>query len=305
MAAAFLVGSAWPIVVTIFAPETIGSHGGVYSDAARAMVTGGNPWVVGPPAAVFGGPPSMLVPFVPTAFVGWDAARFVWVALDLVVATWALRRLQLPAYWLLFPPLFIAISIGHPEVLVLALITVKHPIGGLAMLIKPYAAFPFLAERRWMAFSLAAVVGAVTLLVLPWRLFFDQLPEIGATLARQNVGDSVFGQPIPMAVGIICLIVLGPRRALWLGVPVIWPYAQPIYKTMTVPMLSPIIAIAWAIPIQGATVSGIVIEAALLLAARRRTLGSLLRSGLTVRAITPGVKPVNLPTPAVQGATVQ
>ncbi len=277
---AFVPGSAWSIVVSIFEPLTIGSHGWIYSAAAQAWLTGGDPWRVGPPAAVFAGPPTMLLPFAVTAFASFDLSRFSWLAIDLVVAVWALRRLGMPAYWLIFPPLFEAIVLGHPEVLVLGLLAIRHPIAGLAMLIKPYAALPFLAERRWWAFVVAAIGGLVTLPLLPWGLFFDELGYIGATIARQNVGDSVFGQPILMVVAVLALAVLGPRRALWLGVPVLWPSAQPIYKTMTIPMLPPVVALAWAIPIPGATLAGVVVLAALVLFAKRRRLPDWVRRGM-------------------------
>jgi hypothetical protein len=273
-------GSAWSIVVSIIAPGTIGSHGAIYAEAARAWLTGADPWQVGPPAAVFAGPPPMLLPFVPFAFLPGDINRIAWVAIDVVVAVWTIRRLHLPPYWLIFPPLFEAIVLGHPEVLVLALLVIRGPIAGLAVLIKPYAVFPLVAERRWAAIALGAIVGAITLVVLPWGLFVSELPRIGETLARQSEGDSVFGQPLLMVAAVIALGVLGLRRGLWLAVPVLWPAAQPIYKTMTIPALSPIVAIAWALPFPGATLGGVMVYALLSLVDRRRALPSWLREGI-------------------------
>lgn len=271
-------------MVSLFEPLTIGSHGGIYSEAARAWLTGGDPWLIGPPAVVFAGPPSMLLPYAPTAFASWDVARVIWVVLDVAVALWALRQLRLPAYWLIFPPLFEAIVLGHPEVIVLALLVLRGPISGLAVLIKPYAGLPLVAERRWGAIALAAAAGVVTLPFLPWGQFVAELPQIGATIVRQNQGDSVFGQPILMAIAGIALAGLGLRRALWLFVPVLWPYAQPIYKTMTMPVLSPIVAIAWAIPIPGATLAGIVLEAVLFQLGRRRPLPGWVAEGIRPQA---------------------
>jgi hypothetical protein len=223
----------------------------------------------------------MLLPFIPFTPFGWDLNRPAWVAMDVVVAIWAFRRLGVPPYWLIFPPLFEAIVLGHPEVLVLGLLAIRHPISGLAMLIKPYAAFPYFAERRWRAFVVAVVVGAATLVFLPWRLFLEDLPVISATLARQSAAtDSVFGQPIPMVIAAIALASLGLRRALWLSVPVLWPGAQPIYKSMTIPALVPVVAVAWALPVPGATLFGIVAYALLFQIDRRRGLPAWLQHGI-------------------------
>jgi hypothetical protein len=301
MLLAFIPGAAWSVMVSIYQPLIVGSHGALYSDAARAMLTGANPWLVGPPAAIFAGPPTMLLPFVPTAFVNSDWVRIGWTVLDVVVAAWALRRLRLPAYWLIFPPLFEAIVLGHPEVLVLGLLVLRNPIGGLAMLIKPYAALPMLAERRWTWLAVGAIAGLITLPFLPWSLFVSELGHIGATIVRQNAGDSVFGQPVLMVVAAVALLALGLRRAAWLAVPILWPYAQPIYKSMSIPMLMPVIAIAWALPIPGATLVGLVVAAVLVQVERRRPLPAWLRRGIEpVSDYLPGLDatPTLAPAPA-------
>ena len=223
----------------------------------------------------------MLLPFAPFAFLPWDVTRFAWVAIDAAVAVWAIRRLRLPAYWLAFPPLFEAIVLGHPEVLVLGiLVGVSGPLAGLAALVKPYAVLPLLAERRFLAIVIAGVATGATLLILPWGQFLAELSTISANLARQNVGDSTFGDPALMVIGGIALIALGPRRALWLAVPVLWPYAQPIYKVMSIPVLPPVLALAWAIPIPGMTLMGVVVLAVLTVVNRQRTLPGWLVNGI-------------------------
>jgi hypothetical protein len=284
LALVFAVSSAWSVIVVAVAPGILGSHAAVYAEAARAWLTGGDPWRVGPPLVVFAGPPPMLLPYAPFAFVAPDVTRFVWVALDAAVSIWALRRLRLPAYWLAFPPLFEAIVLGHPEVLVLAFIVVglqstldrranrlEQAIAALSAVIKPYAALLLLAERWWWAFAAGAAIGVISALFLPWQLFLSELPMIGANIARQNVGDSTWGQPLLMAVAAAALLALGPRKALWLAVPVLLPSAQPIYKVMTIPMLPPVLALFWAIPIPGLTLVGLVLYAGLSVARRRPT----------------------------------
>lgn len=285
--AAFIPGSAWWALIALVQPAGLGSHANIYTGAAAAWLGGGDPWSVGPPAAVFAGPPSMLLPFVPFVGLPIDFTRLAWFALDLVLAAWVIRRLGMRAYWLLFPPLFAAIILGHVEVLLLGMLVLRGPLSGLAAIIKPYAALPLLAERRWSALALAAVVVIVTLPILPWARFISEAGSISETLARQNVGDAVFGDPLLMGVGIVALGALGIRRALWLAVPVLWPYAQPIYKTMTLPVLSPVIAIAWALPVPGATLVGVVALAALVMVDRVHPLPAWLKVGIEPAASPP------------------
>lgn len=249
-------------------PAIIGSHAVIYTEAARAWIAGGDPWQVGPPAVVFAGPPPMLLPFLPFVALPGLAVRATWVVGSFVVAVWSLRRFGLPAYWIGFPPLVEAIVLGHPEVLLLGLLALRGPLSGLAVIVKPYAGLPLLAERRWGALALAAIALVVTIPVLPWPRFMAELPAIASTLVRQSAGDSTFGQPLLMIIGAVALASLGLRRALWLSVPVLWPYAQPIYKVVTVPALSPLLALAWSIPIPGSTLAGLILEATLLLLLR-------------------------------------
>jgi hypothetical protein len=289
--AVFALVSGRNLVDGLLDPRYFGAHAVVYTDAARAWLSGGDPWRVGPPNVIFAGPPPMLVPFVPFVWLPVDLIRLIWVLGTAVLAIWTLRRLRLPAYWLAFPPIFLAIELGHPEVLILWLVVFGGTAGGLAPLIKPYAGLALLAERRWRAIAFGLLVFLATFPILPWPLFVADLSQIGATIVRQNVGDSAFGQPLLVAIAVIALGSLGLRRALWLTAPVLWPYQQPIYKVVSVPMMSPLIAAFWAIPVPGATLTGVVLEAILLQLARRRPLPGWLQAGLGPAATWPGAEP--------------
>jgi hypothetical protein len=280
----FIAGASSSALVAFIQPAGLGSHANIYAAAAAAWLIGGDPWSVGPPAAVFAGPPPMLLPYLPFVLLPIDVTRLAWFIGDLVLAAWVIRRLGLRAYWLAFPPLFAAIILGHVEVLVLGLLVLRGPLAGLAALVKPYAALPLIAERRWAALLVATVAAGVTFPFLPWSRFFDEAHSIAGTLARQNVGDSVFGDPVRMAIGALALAALGYRRALWLAVPLLWPYAQPIYKAMTLPALCPIVAVAWALPVPGATFFGIVALAALVTLDRFRLLPGWLKVGISTSA---------------------
>jgi hypothetical protein len=276
----FAVGSAFSVIIPAFVPALIGSHAVVYTNAAEAWLKGGDPWREGPPDVVFAGPPTMMLPFGPFVGLPPDLVRFVWVVGMALVLVWTLRQLRLPAYWIAFPPFVQAVILGHPEILVLFLLVLGGWFAGFAALIKPYAGVALLAERNVRGLAVA-VIGLVVLFpFLPWVQFFNELPFISSTLARQAHGDSVFGQPILMVIAIIALLSLGMRRGLWLSVPVLWPYAQPIYQVLTVPFLSPLIALLWALPIPSGTLLGVTAEAALLLLARRRSLPGWLLAGL-------------------------
>jgi hypothetical protein len=279
---AFAIGSAMPVLLAVLDTRLIGSHALIYTGAAQAWLAGGDPWSVGPKAVVFAGPPSMLAPYVP--FVGADpmVTRVIWVVGAAVLALWILRQLKLPGYWIAFPPLLEGVILGHPEILVLAALVVGGATAGIAPFIKPYAGMALLAERNVRGVAAAVILTLASFLILPWRQFVAELPTINENLARQARGDSVFGEPLLMVVALLALVGLGWRRGLWLSVPVLWPYAQPIYKTMSVPAMSPVIAIFWALPLPGATLVGLVAEAVLIQLDRRVTLPSWLQAGIGI-----------------------
>ena len=291
---AFAIGSANALLYPILAPAILGSHAIVYTDAAAAWLAGGDPWTVGPREVVFAGPPTLMLPFIPFVFIPELLTRAIWVVGMLAAAVWTIRRLGLPSYWIAFPPLFSSVILGHPEVLMLMLLVLGGRASGLAALIKPYAALPLLAERRWAAITLAALVGAGTLLFLPWSQFIAEWPQITATLARQAQGDSTFGDLPLMVIALVALASLGPRRALWLATPLLWPNAQPNYKVIGVPVLPPIVAVLWAFAVPGFTLGAIVAYAALDRIDQFRPLPPWLRAGVKPAAQNFNAQPSGL-----------
>ena len=274
------------LIVSILDPGSLGWHATFYTQAAAAWLGGLDPWLTGPPGIVFGGPPTMLLPFAPFVALPPEITRPVWVIGSAVLAIAIVRRLRLPWYFLAFPPLFEAIAIGHPEVLVLWLLVFSGRLSGLAAVIKPYATFALVAERRVAAILVVVVVVVATVPVLPWGYFVADFATIQETLAKQAYGYSVFGTPW-MLVGIVALLSLGWRRALWLATPVLWPSSQFIYAVGAIPQLSPIIALCWAIPVPGATLVGVVIEAILIRLRSRARLPRWLDSAVVPMALGP------------------
>ena len=283
---AFAIGSARSLI-TIFVPGLVGSHARIYTEATRAWMAGADPWQVGPQDVVFAGPPPMLGLFLPFVGLPDDLIRLVWVAGSVVVAIWMLRRLGLPGYWLGFPPIFQVIVLGHPEVVLVGVLLFGGVLGGLAPLVKPYMGLALLAERRWRAIAIGALAFLVTLPFLPWSRFLAELPSISATIAQQSHGDGVFGDPLLMVLAAVALLSLGPRLALWLATPLLWPSVQPNYKVMTLPVLTPLLAAFWALPVAGATLVGVIALAVVLQVERRRRLPAWLVAGIRPAARTP------------------
>jgi hypothetical protein len=291
--AAFVVGSVQALIVPLLAPAIAGSHALVYTAAARAAIAGADPWTVGPPDVIYGGPPTMLLLFLPFTSRPEIAIRVLWIVGIALASWWVIRRLRMPLYWLLCPQIVSAIVLGHPEILVLALLLLPGPIAGLAAIIKPYAGLALLAQHRWRAIIVGLIVVGLTAPFLPWPRFIQELSMIGANLLRQDRGDSVFGDPVLTVVAALALSTFGLRRALWLATPILWPAAQPIYKIGSMPEVSPVLAIFWSLPLPGATLAGLIVDGAIRLIHRRQALPAWLLVG---------VRPIAQPIPSVTGA---
>lgn len=239
-------------------PGSLGYDARLYAMASRAMIEGDNPWRVQLAGGYFAGPPTSLLPLVPFAYVPLAVTAGIWVIGSLVVAALVLRKIGLPAWWLMFPPLFQACTMGSVDVLMLGLLV--HG-SGFAAVVKPYAALPLLAEGRWRALAGAGAVCIASLVILPWGTFVGELDWIRSRLAFQSLGG-IGPTSLPLiVVGVLALLTLGRRRALWLATPVLMPNAQLHYMAMTIPALPAIVALAWAIPVPGSIVAGVVLGA--------------------------------------------
>jgi hypothetical protein len=74
---------------------------------------------------------------------------------------------------------------------------------------------------------------------------------------------STFGEPIGMIIGAVALLSLGWRRGLWLLTPVLWPSTQLHYAAVSLPGLTRVSALLFAVPVPGAPLIGVVLAAAL------------------------------------------
>ena len=179
----------------------------------------------------------------------------------------ALRRLGLPAWWILFPPLMEGIGAANPHVPAFALLVLGGPlIGGavgraIAVGLKLYAAAPILAERRWRAVLAALALLGLSVAIAPelWRSYVDRFAEISARLTDEAIGGvsaALFLDPginapavgealapivsialyaIPGAL-IIVVALRDVRAAGWISVPLLWPAAQYSNGSFIVPV---------------------------------------------------------------------
>ncbi len=265
---------AWPVVLCAwFAWQTylrisffvrlafpLGIDARIYYRGVVAWLQGGNPWdaavTVGGTPYHYAGSPVTTVILAPAALVSEDAFTLIWLVLSWAAAIWTLRRLNLPLWWLLFPPISEALFSGNPQLVVLALVLARRSwLAAIGTALKVYAFIPLAGEGRWRTIVVAVALNAATILVAPglWQEYIQQFGAISSRLAYESIeGFSAFYYPALLAVlGLaIVLLALRDRRAAgWLAVPALWPASQLHYSTMALPVMTPLLAFFLAIPI--------------------------------------------------------
>jgi hypothetical protein len=249
--AVFVLLFVWKITYFIDAPEHLFIDSRLYFQATEAWLAGGNPWTVEARGVAYAGLPTTLLLSVPLVPFGEQVAWAFWPIAGIVGIWSVVRRLGLPGWWMLFPPVVEGWVAGSPD---MALAGVA--LGGaawVAALTKPYAAPAVLAERGWKPVLIAAGICVLTLPILPWRTFVESAPAVGDTLTRYTLQFSAWGNPLGMVIVSVALLMLGRRMALGLAVPALWPNAQPHYAvfSMYVASRSPVLAIGLSLPIRG------------------------------------------------------
>lgn len=266
--AAFLAAEFVILDAAYFVGRPIGLDARVYLAAAKAWLAGGDPWATGSDGVLFAAPPPSLLPVAPFAWLSPDAFTALVIAASIVAAAFVLRRLGLPLWWLLFPPIVEALSVASLNILVLAaLLTRAAWIGAVA---KSYAAVPLLVLVRFRQLAIAVAVGVVTLPVLPWTTFFGH--DLGYVLSVQaGGGRSAWIYPILLVpLALVALAAVGRHRAAWWAVPALWPATQFHYSVFALParISTPAVAVL-ALPVPGAAVAAVALEGLLRLARSR------------------------------------
>ena len=272
------------------APYSFGFDVRLYRLAADAWLTGHDPWLPtllwdrAHPAVGYAGPPPTLLPFILLAWIPSDVLILTFALVSGTVAVWTIRRLGLPLWWMLFPPIVEGIWVGNLNIFVIALLVAGGTVAGaIAAVLKVYAIVPMVLLGRWKPLIAAALIIVVTFPFLPWRAFFDEYPRISAALVSQAWGSttSVLTSPLAIAGGAIGLAMLGRERAAWLAVPVLWPATQLHYTVLALPAMTPFLALFGAVYVPGMLGVGVMMYALWL---RRDLVRSLLarRSGAGV-----------------------
>jgi hypothetical protein len=250
----FTVMSAWRIIgPAIKGPVDFGWDAVAYARAARALLDGGDPWAAGIPHGTYAAPPTSLLPFLPFAYVPEWIVQVVWVALAALSALFICRRLGLPLWWFLFPPLLLALVAGS-SALPLAALLVRGGVAEDAAAIagRVYSAVPLAILGRWKGLVGGAVVMLATAPLLEWDRYIREFPVISSTLAAQSGGgNSAYAVPLLIPVAVMGLLLVGRRKAAWLAVPALWPNAQEYYAVIALPVAAevPIATIAMATPL--------------------------------------------------------
>ena len=211
----------------------------VYTHAARALLEGENPWRVSVTGIFYGAPPPSLIPYLPFVWLPDAVIAFLGVAVGLLSAVYALRRLHMPLWWLLFPPVAISIFAGSSALPMLALLIRGGVLADAAAIVtRVYAALLLAALRRWQAVVAAGIAIVLSAPFNGWATYFADREHVMAVFDAQ-AGAGVSATAIPMLVPLVAvlLILVGRRRAAWLLVPFLWPSAQHHYASMALPVL--------------------------------------------------------------------
>jgi hypothetical protein len=220
---------AWFLVIDalwIAKPDALGIDARHYQNAATAWLAGGDPWAVTESGIPYAASPHTLLFYAPTNVLPLTVATWIWMLAGVVAAVWLVRRLELPWWWIAFPPLLHGVWNGNPQTIALALLVQGSYIGAVvAVGLKLYAAIPLLPRPRQLV--IAGIVLAAVTLLLPWQLYLERGLGVGSHLQTAWNGSA------------------------WrIPVPAVFPATQFYYVAMALPALvgRPVLAALLALP---------------------------------------------------------
>lgn len=243
---------AWFIAIDllwIVKPEVLAIDARHYQRAANAWLAGGDPFAVTEGTTPYFSGPHTLLFYAPTSLISVPLATWVWMALGLAAAAWLIRRLELPIWWVLFPPLTHAIWNGNPQTIALALLVFGGPLAAAAAVgVKLYAGLAL--AFRWRDAIVAGVFLLVTLPFVPWQLYLEHSGFVTEHLATAWNG-SAWRFPILLPVAAIAIWVLRREGGAWHAVGALWPATQFYYNSMALPAIAnrTVLAACLALPV--------------------------------------------------------
>lgn len=242
---------AWFVIIDVLwivRPETLGIDARHYQRAADTWLAGGNPWAVTEAGIPYAAGPHTLLFYAPTSLVPLPVSVAFWMVLGAAATLWLVRRLDLPLWWLLFPPLLHAVWNGNPQSIALPLLVAGGAAtASIAVALKVYAGIPLIG--RWRDLIVAGIVLVVTLPLVPWQLYLEQGLGVGSHLQTAWNG-SAWRLPILIPFVLAALWVLRRQGAEWFAVPALFPATQFYYVAMATPAIGRrrLVAAALALP---------------------------------------------------------
>ena len=333
----FLAWSAWRIYQLswdgyVWQTQFLGRDFSIYRNAAVALLNGTNPW-----AALsrwngtdwhFAALPTAAQLFIPFALLPEGLGLVIFFGLCILASVVAFRKLGLPYWWLLFPPLMEGLVAANPQVLLLGLLLAGGPVArAIATGLKVYAIVPVIARREWRGL---AAIGALFLLSFAaapelWSSYLGQFGTItsrvalesqGGVSAAQLLDPKVFGLaaegfiryvPGLLLFGLVCLILLvvairDVPSAGWLAVPLLWPASEYHYATFAIPVARRISIWIIAIATPPTYLLGLILLAYEVAANRRAMVHEPPAEGLV--AWLRALRPRHAPGPVVSGQRI-
>jgi hypothetical protein len=221
--------------------------------AAGTLLAGGDPWVAG--GGSFVGLPAAVLAYVPATLLPESIGAAIWFLVGLAAATYVVRSLQLPYWWLLFPPITAALALGTVDLLVVALAVASGRHAGFAVALRPQAAIPLVWQRRFGAIALAATVLVVG---------FVFWPRSASSLVT-GVDPLAAVVWLSWAVAVVAALAAMRRSGgEWLAAPALLPFAPLAWATIALPGLRhrPVVALTLALSYPAAVPIAIVGQAA-------------------------------------------
>ena len=187
-----------------------------------------------------------MLAFVPFAWIPETPFVIGWFGLSVAAAVYTLRRLQLPVWWILCPPMMQGLLVANPQVVCLALLLAGSDwLRALAAPMKAYAVIPMVGLRQWRALAILTVAGGASVVIF-WPLWAQYAADFRGTSSwlvdATNGGWSASREPLLWVAAAILLVTLAAmnwRDAGWLAVPTLWPASEFFYATFVLPLRSP------------------------------------------------------------------
>lgn len=242
------------------APDLLWPDAHIYFRATEAWIAGANPWTASYHGVYYGAPPPALLLNLPLLPFGENVAVAVWAGGGLAAVLLLLRRFRLPLWWIFFYPIAEGWTAASPDLVLAALVYANG--GAITALVKPYSIPAILSERRWRTVAMAALLGLVTLPLLPWVQFFESRGFIANNFSEWAHPNSAWGDPLFMVGAAIALVLLRWQRGLALLTPAILSQ-QPHYALFSLEAISrsKLLAGFVTMPVPGAAAVGVMVYA--------------------------------------------